>query len=96
MYSNPAEKLERVPMRAKQLTLPSRDQFLRLVDAVEHAGAWCSQDCADFLSGLAFTGCAKGKQHRSNGATWTSKQTKSLCAAILKPERRTGQFAECR
>src|SRR5438876_6572690 len=61
MYGSPAEKLERVPVRAKQLTLPSSDQFLQLVDAVEHAGAWCSRDCADFLRGLAFTGCRKGE-----------------------------------
>jgi integrase len=59
VYSNPAEKLERVPVRAKQLSLPSGDQFLQLVDAVEHAGAWCSLDCADFIRGLAFTGCRK-------------------------------------
>jgi hypothetical protein len=45
MYSNPAERLERVPVRAKQLTLPSGDQFLQRVDAVEHAGTWCSRDC---------------------------------------------------
>jgi integrase len=55
VYRNPVEKL-----RAKQLTtLPSGDQFLQLVDAVEHAGAWSSGDCADFLRGLAFTGCRK-------------------------------------
>jgi integrase len=67
IYGNPAEKLERVPVRAKQLTLPSGDEFLRLVDAVEHAGAWCSRDCADFLRGLAFTGCRKGE---TNQITW--------------------------
>jgi integrase len=61
IYSNPAEILERVPVRAKELTLPSADQFLQLVDAVEHAGAWCSRDCADFVRGLAFTGCRKGE-----------------------------------
>jgi integrase len=61
IYGNPAAKLERVPIRAKQLTLPSRDQFLQLVEAVEQAGAWCSRDCADFLRGLAFTGCRKGE-----------------------------------
>jgi integrase len=61
MYGNPAEKLERVPVRAKQLTLPSGDQFLQLVDVVEYAGAWCSRDCADFVRGLAFTGCRKGE-----------------------------------
>ena len=48
-------------MRAKQLTLPSGDQFLQLVDVVEHAGAWCSRACADFVRGLAFTGCRKGE-----------------------------------
>ncbi len=67
MYGNPAEKLERVPVRAKQLTLPSGDQFLQLVDAVEHAGAWCSRDCADFVRGLAFTGCRKGE---ASQITW--------------------------
>lgn len=61
MYGNPAERLERVPVRTKQLTLPSSDQFLRIVDAVEDAGAWCSRDCADFVRGLAFTGCRKGE-----------------------------------
>src|SRR5258707_10209165 len=61
IYGNPAAKLDRVPVRAKQLTLPSRAEFLRLVEAVERAGAWCSRDCADFLRGLAFTGCRKGE-----------------------------------
>jgi len=61
IYRNPAEKLERVKVRPKQLTLPSGDQFLQLVDAVEHAGAWCSRDCAAFVRGLAFTGCRKGE-----------------------------------
>ena len=61
IYGNPAAKLERVPVRAKQLTLPSRAEFLQLVEAVERAGAWCSRDCADFLRGLAFTGCRKGE-----------------------------------
>ncbi len=61
MYGNPAAKLERVRVRAKQPTLPSREEFLQLVDAVERAGAWCSRDCADFLRGLAFTGCRKGE-----------------------------------
>jgi integrase len=61
IYGNPAAKLDRVSVRAKQLTLPSGDQFLQLVDAVARAGAWCSRDCADFVRGLAFTGCRKGE-----------------------------------
>jgi integrase len=55
IYRNPSAKLERVPVRAKQLTLPTREQFLQLVEAIEHAGGWCSSDCADFLRRLAFT-----------------------------------------
>ena len=31
------------------------------MEKVEDAGAWCSRDCADFLRGLAFTGCRKGE-----------------------------------
>jgi len=61
IYGNPAAKLERVPVRAKHLTLPSREQFLQLVETVEGAGAWCSRDCADLLRGLAFTGCRTGE-----------------------------------
>jgi integrase len=61
IYGNPAAKLNRVPVRAKQLTLPSGDQFLQLVDAVERAGGGASRDCADLLRGLAFTGCRKGE-----------------------------------
>jgi integrase len=61
IHGNPAEGLERIPVRAKQLTLPSSDQFLQIIDAVEHAGAWCSRDCADFLRGLAFTGLRKSE-----------------------------------
>src|SRR5437660_1354942 len=61
IYGNPAAKLERVPVRPKQLALPSRAEFLQLVEAVERAGAWCSRDCADLLSGLAFSGCRKSE-----------------------------------
>jgi integrase len=34
---------------------------------MERAGAWCSRDCADFVRGLAFTGCRKGE---ANQITW--------------------------
>jgi len=67
MYGNPAENLTRVPVRSKQLMLPSSDQFLRLVAEIDHAGAWCSRDCADFVQGLAFTGCRKGE---ASQITW--------------------------
>lgn len=56
MYGNPAAKLDRMPIRAKQLTLPTAEQFQRLLEAIRGAGAWCSRDCADLVEGLAVTG----------------------------------------
>ena len=61
IYGNPAAKLERMPVRQRELTLPSGEQFLQVVQHVETAGAWCSRDCADLIRGLAFTGMRKGE-----------------------------------
>jgi integrase len=60
-FNNPAAELKRVRVRAKRLTLPSRDQFAQFVAEIETAGAWCSRDCADLVRFLAFTGCRKGE-----------------------------------
>jgi integrase len=86
IYRNPAEKLERVKVRAKQLTLPSGDQFLQLVDVVEHAGAWCSRDCADFVRGLAFTGCRKGE---AGQITWRDVDF-DAGEIVVRGDRETG------
>ena len=56
IHSNPAAKIERVPVRTKQLTLPSASEFIELVGEIRAAGAWCSKDCGDFVEGLAVTG----------------------------------------
>jgi integrase len=56
IYTNPAARLERVPVRTKQLTLPSASQFIQLIAKIRAAGAWCSKHCADFVEGLAVTG----------------------------------------
>ena len=61
IYRNPAEKLERVRVRPKQLSLPSREQFVKLVRSIGGAGAWCSLDCADYVQGLAYSGMRKGE-----------------------------------
>ncbi|MBA3354296.1 MAG: site-specific integrase [Blastocatellia bacterium] len=61
IYGNPAAQLKRIKVRNKPPTLPARADFLRLVETVERAGAWCSRDCADLLQGLAFTGCRKSE-----------------------------------
>jgi len=51
----------------KKLLLPTQDQFQALVHSVETAGAGCSQDCADLLQFLAFTGCRKSE---AANVTW--------------------------
>jgi integrase len=61
IYGNPALQLERVPVRAKEISLPTRDEFLQMVEAIRSAGAWCSRDCADLIEGLAYTGMRKGE-----------------------------------
>ncbi len=60
-YNNPASAIKRVPIRQKQLSLPSSGQFLKFVKAIESAGGWCSKDCADFVRFLAFSGCRKSE-----------------------------------
>src|SRR5450755_3644028 len=67
IYGNPAAKLERLPVRAKQLTLPNAGEFLQLVETIRTAGAWCSRDCADFVEGLAVTGARKAE---AGGIEW--------------------------
>ncbi|MDQ2867403.1 MAG: tyrosine-type recombinase/integrase [Verrucomicrobiota bacterium] len=59
IYSNPAAKIERMPIRQRRLTLPSASQFLALVESIRSAGGWCSRDCGDFVEGLAVTGIRK-------------------------------------
>jgi integrase len=56
IYANPAAKLKRVPVRQKELVLPSTSDFLRLIETIRNAGGWCSRDCADFVEGMAVTG----------------------------------------
>ena len=96
IYSNPAERLECVPVRAKQLTLPSSDQFLQIVEVIEHAGAWCSRDCADFVRGLAFTGCRKGEAGQITWRDLDFQVGEIVVRGDLKRRQRTVRCAGCR
>ncbi len=60
-YGNPAAILKKARIRQKALPLPEHEQFLALVAEIENAGAWCSRDCADLVSFLAFGGFRKGE-----------------------------------
>jgi integrase len=86
IYGNPAAKLERVPVRAKQLTLPSASEFLQLVEAIRTAGAWCSRDCADFIEGLAVTGARKTE---AGGIEWRDLDFKAG-EIVIRGDAETG------
>jgi len=60
-YGNPATIIKKAKIHQKALTLPEHEQFLGLVEAIEHGGAWCSHDCADLVRFLAFGGFRKGE-----------------------------------
>jgi integrase len=86
MYGNPAASLERVPVRAKQLTLPSASEFLQLVETIRTAGGWCSQDCADFVEGLAVTGARKAE---AGGIEWRDLDFKAG-EIVIRGDAETG------
>ncbi len=54
---NPAMKLKRLGVKAKEMTLPEPEQFETIIEEVETAGARQSKDCANLIRFLAFSGC---------------------------------------
>ncbi|MBV9008682.1 MAG: site-specific integrase [Verrucomicrobia bacterium] len=60
-FGNPAANLSRMRIRAKQLQLPSREQFLRFVEKIRAAGARQSKDCANLVRFLAYSGVRLGE-----------------------------------
>ena len=64
IYSNPAAMLKRKAIRQKTLTLPTRAQFAEFVRTIETAGGRDSGNCADFVQGMAFTGCRVGEARK--------------------------------
>jgi integrase len=57
--NNPARFITKKRIVQRELVLPSPEQFEALVSEIEHAGAWCSQECADLVRFLAFGGFRK-------------------------------------
>ncbi len=61
LYSNPAAALKRAAIRGKEIALPSTDKFNALLAEMRNGRSRYSPHCADFASGLAFTGCRVGE-----------------------------------
>lgn len=63
----PLNKIKRLGIPTRELTLPEPDQFLRLLAAMETSGAGQAQHCADFARFLAFSGCRLSEARK---VTW--------------------------
>ena len=60
-YDNPARFIKKLRVRQKELQLPNRDQFLRMVESVEGVNRRFSQDCANLVRFLAYGGFRKSE-----------------------------------
>jgi len=67
IYSNPTVTLQRAAIRAKEIALPSTDEFNALVAEMRAGHSRYSRDCADFALGLALTGMRKSE---ANALGW--------------------------
>jgi len=67
IYANPAAALKRVTIRSKEIVLPSTDKFNALIEEVRNGHGRDSRNCADFATGLAFTGC---RLSEANALDW--------------------------
>jgi integrase len=63
VYSNAAAAVKRAPVRGKEIALPSIDKFNAMIAEMRAGHSRDSINCADFASGLAFTGCRVGEAH---------------------------------
>jgi integrase len=66
-YDNPAKIIGKHRVRPKQLQLPSKQQFLDLVKAIENSNGGWKHRCADLVRFLAFGGFRKGEASK---ITW--------------------------
>ena len=66
-YDNPAKQISKHRVRLKKLELPSKQQFLNLVKAIETADGGWKYRCADLVRFLSFGGFRKGEAKK---ITW--------------------------
>lgn len=82
-YNNPASVLVRMSETAKQLQLPSHDQFKAFVLEIENAGSGFSKACADLVRFLAFTGLRKSEAAH---VTWADCDMDKGIITVRGPE----------
>jgi integrase len=60
-YDNPARFIKKLRVRQKELQLPNRDQFLKMVESIEGVNRRFSRDCANLVRFLAYGGFRKSE-----------------------------------
>jgi integrase len=60
-YDNPARFIKKLRVRQKELQLPNREQFMRIVESIERVNRRFSRDCANLVRFLAFGGFRKSE-----------------------------------
>ena len=66
-YDNPAKFIKKLRVRQKDLQLPNRDQFLKMVESIERVNKRFSRHCANLVRFLAFGGFRKSE---AANVTW--------------------------
>jgi integrase len=61
VYSNAAAAVKRAPVRGKEIALPTIEKVNAMIAEMRAGRSRDSINCADFASGLAFTGCRVGE-----------------------------------
>lgn len=56
---NPARFITKKKIQRHKLVLPTADQFEQFVATIANGGGWCSRECADLVSFLAYGGFRK-------------------------------------
>src|SRR6516162_3974665 len=86
IYANPAAALKRVTIRTKEIVLPSTDNFNALIVEMRNGHGRDSRNCADFATGLAFTGCRLGE---ANGLEWRDVDS-AAGEIVVRGDSKTG------
>jgi integrase len=93
VYSNAAAAVKRAPVRCKEIKLPSIDKFNALIAEMRAGHSRDSINCADFASGLAFTGCRISEAREIAWRFLILTRAKLLCVETQPPAQRIGDCA---
>ena len=72
---NPASGLGKRQASETQLVLPTSEQFKKLLETLRDAGCWCSQQCADLIAFLAYSGV---RISEARGMRWEHVEADSI------------------